>query len=227
MRRLRPTPAMGVALLALAVALGGSAYAVNGLDGRGLVNRSVPAVKIKRNALGGVEINEARLSRVPRATAALRADTATSAGTAISAAEASSAGNAEKLGGLLPAAFTHGDARITQAALALPAAATGQILLAVPGVGTLLASCPSGGAVDFRNDSGGTLNLVGQAHNGAAASLLPNSPDLAAGATVTAVSQRSSGISTISVWSTERSIVTTFTVANTICRFSAQAVSTR
>lgn len=218
---------MAVALLALAVALGGSAYAVTAIDGRALVNRSVPAVKITRNALGGTEINEARLARVPRATAALRADTATSAGTATSAAVASSAGNAEKLGGLLPGAFAHGDARISQATLALPAAATGRTLLSVSGVGTLLASCPSGGAVDFRNDSGGTLNLVGQAHNGAAATLLPNTPDLAAGATVTLVSPRSFGLSTVSVWSTDRAIVTTFTVANTICRFSAQAVSSR
>ena len=97
----------------------------------------------------------------------------------------------------------------------------------MPGVGTLLAACPAGGGVDFRNDSGGTLNLVGQAHNGAAASLLPNTPDLAAGATATLVAQRGSGISTIVVWSTDRSIVTTLTVANTGCRFGAQAVSTR
>ena len=224
--RLRPSPAMGVALIALAVALGGSAYAVSSIDGRSLVNRSVPAVKVKRNALGGTEINEARLGRVPRAASALRADTATSAASATTASVASSAGNAERLGGLGPAAFVHGDARILQGTLAVAAAATGQTLLTVPGVGTLLANCPAGGSVDFRNDSGGTLNLVGTGHNGTAASLLPNAPDLAVGATVTLVSSRSFGISTVSVWSTDRPITVTLTVANTICRFSAQAVST-
>lgn len=223
----RPTPAMGVALLALVVALGGSAYAVSGVDGRSLVNRSVPAAKVKRNALGGAEINEARLERVPRAAAALRADTATSATTAMSAAVATSAGNAEKLGGLVPSVFAHGDVQILQAGLAVPAATTGRTLLTVPGVGTLLAGCPSGGAVDFRNDSGGALSLMGTAHNGSAASLVPNTPDLAAGGTVTLVPQRSFGISTISVWSTDREITTTLTVANTICRFSAQAVTSR
>lgn len=63
----RPSPALGVALVALFVALGGTGYAVTKLNGRFLVNRSVPAVKVKYNALGGAEINEANLGKVPAA----------------------------------------------------------------------------------------------------------------------------------------------------------------
>ena len=65
--RSRLTYANVMSTLAVFIALGGSSYAAVSLNGRDLKHRSVPATKIKRNALTGAEIRESRLGRVPRA----------------------------------------------------------------------------------------------------------------------------------------------------------------
>jgi hypothetical protein len=62
-----PSIALLVAIMALVVSLGGTAYAVNQIDGRQLRNRSVPAQKIVKKSLTGTEINVSRLGVVPRA----------------------------------------------------------------------------------------------------------------------------------------------------------------
>ena len=71
---------MAVALLALFVALGGSAVAVSGrINGKVLKRNSVPGNRIKRDTLTGRQIREAKLGMVPRsalATAATHADSA-------------------------------------------------------------------------------------------------------------------------------------------------------
>jgi hypothetical protein len=71
---------MAVALLALFVALGGSAVAVSGsINGKVLKRNSVPGNRIKKDTLTGRQIREARLGMVPRAalaTAATHADSA-------------------------------------------------------------------------------------------------------------------------------------------------------
>jgi hypothetical protein len=60
---------MIVALVALLVALGGSAVAAALISGSQLRNRSVSGAKIKQNALGGTEIRESRLGTVRNAQA--------------------------------------------------------------------------------------------------------------------------------------------------------------
>lgn len=95
MRRYVPTPAMAVALLALLVALGGSAYAVTRIDGSVLKNRSVSRTKLKKDTLTGAEIKESTLGKVPTAAKADAAATAASAATATSAATAASATRAD------------------------------------------------------------------------------------------------------------------------------------
>ena len=55
-----------VATMALFVALGGSSYAAVKISGSKLKNRSVAAKKVKRDALGGTEVNESKLAQVPR-----------------------------------------------------------------------------------------------------------------------------------------------------------------
>ena len=72
--RLRPSPAMVVALIALFVALGGSAYALT-ITGGSIVNGSVTAADIRnytltgkdmrKDGVGGVTIKESRLGPVP------------------------------------------------------------------------------------------------------------------------------------------------------------------
>ena len=107
--RLRPpSPALAIAVLALVVALGGSAYAVSQINGSTIKRRSIPGDRIRNNALTGAQINEARLGRVNEAKNAtnskfaLRASAADSAGNALNAGSARSA---DTLAGSLPSAF--------------------------------------------------------------------------------------------------------------------------
>jgi hypothetical protein len=74
-RRLVPSPAMVVALAALFVAMGGSAYALvitgksirNGtVTGKDLKNRSVTGNDAKRDSVGGGSIKESTLGVVPQ-----------------------------------------------------------------------------------------------------------------------------------------------------------------
>jgi hypothetical protein len=67
-RRL-PSPAMVVALIALFVALGGSAYALV-ITGKQIKNGSITGKDVKRNSLTGRQIRESRLGPVPRAAVA-------------------------------------------------------------------------------------------------------------------------------------------------------------
>jgi hypothetical protein len=68
--RLRPSPALIVAILALVVALGGTAYTVASINGNSLVDHSVRGRKLVNDTLTGTQINESRLGKVRRAGAA-------------------------------------------------------------------------------------------------------------------------------------------------------------
>lgn len=68
----RLTYANVMSTLALFVALGGSSYAALRINGKSIENRSIPAKKVRVNALTGREIRESSLGRVSRAR---RADT--------------------------------------------------------------------------------------------------------------------------------------------------------
>lgn len=65
--RSRLTFANVVSTLALFIALGGSSYAAVTLSGSSIENRSIPARKLRHNTVGGYEIRESTLARVPRA----------------------------------------------------------------------------------------------------------------------------------------------------------------
>jgi hypothetical protein len=73
-RRFLPTPAMVVALIALVMSLGGSAYALvitgksikNGsVTGKDIRNRSLSGNEVRRDRLGGGSIKESTLGPVP------------------------------------------------------------------------------------------------------------------------------------------------------------------
>ena len=79
LRRFTPSPAMVVALVALFMALGGSAYALvitgasikNGsVTGRDIKNRSLTGNDVKGNRIGGKAIKESSLGTVPSASIA-------------------------------------------------------------------------------------------------------------------------------------------------------------
>src|SRR3954464_7949732 len=103
-RRFRPrlSYANVASTLALVLALGGVSYAAVKVNGKTIKNRTVGAAKIKKNALTGTEINEAKLGKVPLAALA---DNATNAGHALNADNATHATNADTVGGQAPSAF--------------------------------------------------------------------------------------------------------------------------
>jgi len=79
-----PSPAMVVACLALAVALGGTGYAAiklpaNSVGTVQLKKGAVTGAKVKKNTITGTQVRETTLERVPKA---LQADSADSADTA-------------------------------------------------------------------------------------------------------------------------------------------------
>jgi hypothetical protein len=73
--KLRPSPALAVALLALFVAIGGTAYAATTINGSTITDHSVGGVKMINDTLGGTQIKESALAAVPNATHATNAST--------------------------------------------------------------------------------------------------------------------------------------------------------
>ncbi|MBS1879447.1 MAG: hypothetical protein JST31_08040 [Actinobacteria bacterium] len=64
--RHRPSPALVVAVIALVVALGGTAYAAQ-INGNSIVKHSIGAGKIKHKTLTGYQINTQKLGVIPAA----------------------------------------------------------------------------------------------------------------------------------------------------------------
>ena len=78
LRRLRPSPAMVVACLALAASLGGTSYAAiklpkNSVGTKQLKRNAVTSPKVKNNAITGADVLESSLARVPSAATAVTA----------------------------------------------------------------------------------------------------------------------------------------------------------
>ena len=69
-KRIRITPALVVAVLALAVALSGTAYSVSKVSGNSLIKKhSLSGNRVKANSVTGTEVLESSLGTVPRAAA--------------------------------------------------------------------------------------------------------------------------------------------------------------
>lgn len=66
----KPSPAMLVAIIALIVALAGTAYAAQTINGGSIKKQTIGAGKIKRKTLTGYQINTNKLGVVPAATRA-------------------------------------------------------------------------------------------------------------------------------------------------------------
>ncbi len=65
--RFRPSPALVVAMLALFVALGGTAFAATQINGNTIIDHTIAAPKLANNTLTGTQINEATLGAVTQA----------------------------------------------------------------------------------------------------------------------------------------------------------------
>jgi hypothetical protein len=69
----RPSPAMIVALIALFVALAGTAYAAQTINGGAIKKQTIGGGKLKHKTLTGFQINTNKLGVVPSAKTAVRA----------------------------------------------------------------------------------------------------------------------------------------------------------
>jgi hypothetical protein len=130
----RPSPAMVVACIALAVALGGTSYAATKLPAgsvgtKQLKKNAVTSPKVKNNAITGADVLESSLAQVPSAATATNATNATNATHATSADHATTASSATTAGTANAAFSTFHDDFIvlpdglgTIATLAIPAA---------------------------------------------------------------------------------------------------------
>lgn len=67
LKKSRPSPSMVVAILALVVALGGTAYAAGQINGGAIMKQSIGAGKIKHKTLTGYQINTNKLGVLPSA----------------------------------------------------------------------------------------------------------------------------------------------------------------
>jgi hypothetical protein len=65
--RTRPSPALVVSIVALIVALAGTAYAAGHINGGAIVKQSIGGGKIKKKTLTGFQINTQKLGTVPAA----------------------------------------------------------------------------------------------------------------------------------------------------------------
>ena len=67
LRNRRPSPALIVSLIALAVALGGTAYAAQSINGGLIRKHSISGAKLKKDTLTGTQIDNRKLGVVSRA----------------------------------------------------------------------------------------------------------------------------------------------------------------
>ncbi len=65
--RMRPSPALVVSVIALIVALAGTAYAAGRINGGSIVKHSIGGGKLKKNTLSGYQIKTSKLGTVPAA----------------------------------------------------------------------------------------------------------------------------------------------------------------
>lgn len=101
-RAKRPSPSLVISILALFVALGGSAYAASKVGTKDIKNKAITAAKIKKNAITtakikneavtGAKIKESTLGAVPNAANAENAASATNAANATNFSRFSTSG---------------------------------------------------------------------------------------------------------------------------------------
>jgi len=167
----RPSPSMLVALSALVIALGGSAYAAGGLiNGAKLKNGSVTGKKLKKHTLTAKQINVARLGKVPaarnadHATSADSATTAQTATIATNATHAASANVASTVGGIGPSGFVQGSGKTFSFSEQLSANTPSAKAFTIPGVGDVELGCSAGAQALITVDNG-TGGLVDDSYS--------------------------------------------------------------
>ena len=144
-----PSPAMMVALLALVVALGGTAFAaVTMVKGDKLIKKgSLSGNRLRKHTITGTQVNLSKLGKVPTAS---KADSATSATNAGHATSATNATNSGELGGVPASRY------VQQSSL------SGGSFTNASGVvnGSLASSCATAGAPNAWVDRSSNVNFT-------------------------------------------------------------------
>ena len=156
---------------------GGAAFAAtqlakNSVGTKQLKKNSVTSAKIKNGAITGPKIKISTLDKVP---SAVRADTA---GRADSAGHADTAVDAATLQGNAAGSFVRGNAQVFSVRREVQFGDSAQ-LVAVPGIGSMTASCSMGAAFPkvefaFHNESGGTMDQTLEYTAGTDAASVPD-----------------------------------------------------
>jgi hypothetical protein len=171
-RRLRPSPAMVVACIALTFAMTGAGYAAgmlgpNTVGTAQLKKNAVISSKVKNNTIVGADVKESSLAKVPSAAHADAANTATSANTATTATNATNAttaANANTVGGNTVRKFGVAVAPGAPAATVLDLGGLIVTLTCPGGAIALRANNNSGEGAQFRFDVHGST--AGEFNNG-------------------------------------------------------------
>jgi len=200
---------MIVAVIALIMALGGSAYALSKKDKKQV--RNIADQEITKKAPGLA---------------------VASAGTAANATNATNAADAAKLGGVAPSGYQQGGGHTYFGAKSAAAPSTGNALLSIPGIANITIDCAANGVdstVHITNTSGANLGDVGQNQANAGATLNPFGPGLANGATVDIVHTNSSGNgvadTVLMLWSDPADKVASIHISNVFCNYGATATT--
>jgi hypothetical protein len=164
---------MAVAMTALVVAIGGTAgaepiaHVAQAIAGKNIKKHSIPGDRIVANSLGGAQINESKLGKVPGAASADNAGHATNADNATHAA---SADNATALGGLAPGAFMQGGGTHVALRVKLASNALKGKLLTLGDTGVLNDDCqPNYATLEYLNNTSRTQDVT-------VTMITPNSP---------------------------------------------------
>jgi hypothetical protein len=205
-----PSPAMVVAVIAVVLALGGTAVAaLSGKDKKKV--RNIADQEITKKAPGLA---------------------VASAGTAANASNASNAADAAKLGGVAPSGYQQGGGHTYFGAKSAAAPSTGNALLSIPGIANITVDCAANGVdstVHITNTSGVNLGDVGQNQASAGATLNPFGPGINNGATVDINHVNSSGNgvadTVLMLWSDPANKVASIHISNVFCNYGATATT--
>jgi hypothetical protein len=222
------SPAMIVGILAVVLAIGGTATAaLHGKDKKKV--RAIADQEISAQAPGIAD--KAVSAKAPGIAAGVADQAITSRVPGIADQEITrlapslSVGNADSLGGVAAAGYQKGGGHTVNATLAAQNGALNNQLLDIPGIGQLLFDCGAlGSTPKLHNSSGGPLAVLGQTQHGPTVVADPNVAAINTGDTVTLTS-RISGLTTIQLWNVTSGKTATITFSNLFCSFTASAVT--
>jgi hypothetical protein len=207
-----PSPAMVIAVIAVVLALGGTAVAaLSGKDKKKV--RNIADQEITKKAPG------------------LAVASAATAANASNASNAANAADAAKLGGVAPSGYQQGGGHTYFGTKSGANPSTGNALLNIPGIASITMDCAANGVdstVHITNTSGVSLGDVGQ-NQATSASLNPFGPSIANGVTVDIVHTNSTGNgvadTVLMLWNAASGKVASIHISNVFCDYGATATT--